>query len=187
MTENGCRVLIVPGLTSSGPAHWQSLWEQQNPNYVRVQQRDWNQPDPNEWLTAIGKAVAAATPPVVLVGHSLGCVAIVKWALAGGADVCSVAGALLVAPADPERGGAPKEIKGFAPMPLKALPFPSIFVASSDDPYSNIERARFFARKWGSKFVEAGNKGHLNSESRLGDWPEGQKLLAELLEQAGCS
>lgn len=186
MTEKACTVLIVPGLTNSGPDHWQSLWEKQNPNYVRVQQRDWNQPDPKEWVAAIDQAVTSAQPPVFLVGHSLGCVAIARWATASGPGVSSVAGALLVAPPDAERGGAPKEIKGFAPMPLKVLPFPSIFVASSNDPYSNIERARFFAKKWGSKFVEAGDKGHLDSESRLGDWPHGQKLLAELLEQLGC-
>jgi predicted alpha/beta hydrolase family esterase len=185
MPENSCSVLIVPGLTNSGPDHWQTLWEKQNPNYVRVQQRDWNQPNPDEWVTAIGKAVAAAPAPVVLVGHSLGCIAIARWAKAG-QGVSAVAGALLVAPADPERPGAPKEIKGFAPMPLSALPFPSIFVASSNDPYSGLERARFFAKKWGSRFVDAGALGHLNAESRLGDWPTGQKLLAELLGNAGC-
>lgn len=40
MTE----VLILPGYLSSGPAHWQSLWEHENPGYRRVEQRDWDFP-----------------------------------------------------------------------------------------------------------------------------------------------
>ena len=36
------------------------------------------------------------------------------------------------------------------------------------------------AQDWGSQVVMAGPRGHLNSESGLGDWPEGRQLLEEL-------
>mgnify|MGYP000182071266 CR=1 FL=1 len=30
---------------------------------------------------------------------------------------------------------------------------------------------------WGSRLIDAGPRGHLNSDSGLGDWPEGHALL----------
>ena len=63
----------------------------------------------------------------------------------------SVAGAFLVAPADvddaqswpPNDGYAwPSSGFGFAPVPLVPRPFPSMLLASSDDPYCSTARAR---------------------------------------------
>ena len=54
-------------------------------------------------------------------------------------------------------------------------------VGSSDDEYVAPERARFFAERWGARYVDAGPRGHLNSASNLGSWAEGQALLEELL------
>jgi predicted alpha/beta hydrolase family esterase len=67
-------------------------------------------------------------------------------------------------------------------MPLPRLPFPSIVVTSLDDEYVSPARAASFAEHWGSSFVDIGNKGHINSDSRLGDWPEGYQLLQKLTE-----
>ena len=68
-------------------------------------------------------------------------------------------------------------------MPLRRLPFPSVLVASTDDPYVTEERARTFAEAWGSRFVSAGDVGHINSQSGLGDWPAGFALLQELRKE----
>ena len=68
-------------------------------------------------------------------------------------------------------------------MPSVALPFPSIVVASSNDPYVYMDRARLFANQWGSLFTPIGAKGHINAESGLGDWQEGQMLLQQLQER----
>jgi predicted alpha/beta hydrolase family esterase len=54
-------------------------------------------------------------------------------------------------------------------------------VASQDDPYVTLPRARAFAAAWGAGFVDAGPRGHLNAASGLGDWPEGQRHLEALL------
>jgi len=35
-------VLIHPGLNGSGPDHWHTHWEQAFPDFVRVQQADWD-------------------------------------------------------------------------------------------------------------------------------------------------
>ena len=63
----------------------------------------------------------------------------------------------------------------------RPLPFPSLAVLSTDDPFCDLERARTMAVDWGAQVLEVGPLGHLNSDSGLGDWPEGRLLLADLL------
>jgi uncharacterized protein len=41
------------------------------------------------------------------------------------------------------------------------------------------------ARLWAARLVTVGARGHLNSASGLGSWPEGRTLLADLLASAG--
>ena len=172
------QVLVVPGYTGSGPEHWQSLWERAHPEYRRVTQRDWDTPHREEWVTTLGQAVDAAGPAAVLVAHSLGCLVVAHLAAR---RTCGIAGALLVAPADVERPDTPAALRDFAPVPLARLPFPSVVVASQDDPYVSFERAREFAAAWGSGFVDAGRAGHINTAAGFGPWPGGEALLAGLL------
>jgi uncharacterized protein len=187
-------VLLVPGLWNSGPDHWQSHWEHRY-GYERVLQRDWDHPVCADWIATLETAVSAANARpgasrLVLAGHSLGCATIAFWAdrflnartHRPPGEAVPIAGALLVAPSDPEEASYPKEPVGFSPMPRQVLPFPTIVVASSDDPYVTMDRAKAFADSWGSRFESAGAHGHLNSDSRLGDWPFGHALLREILE-----
>ena len=67
----------------------------------------------------------------------------------------------------------PESGLGFAPVPRERLPFPSMLLASADDPYCRPERARHFAAAWGSELVEVGPAGHINAESGHGPWPDG--------------
>jgi len=73
-------------------------------------------------------------------------------------------------------------LASWLPIPLQALPFKSTLVASQDDPYCSLERALGFAAAWGSRRVDAGAAGHINADSGLGDWPQGQALLNELIQ-----
>lgn len=172
------RALMVPGLWSSGPEHWQTHWEAADPSFRRVEQEEWDSADRRAWVQRLDDAVRQAGRGVVLAAHSLGCATVAHWAGLAGR---TVRGALLVAPADVDGAGFPLEARGFAPMPLRPLPFPSILVASEDDPYLSMDRARLMAESWGSRLVEVGALGHLNSASGLGAWPEGRALLDELL------
>ena len=72
-------------------------------------------------------------------------------------------------------------VQSFAPMPLVPLPFPSVVVASTDDPYVAPARAEQFARAWGSRIVTLTGAGHVNTDSGFGAWDEGRRLLEELL------
>lgn len=174
----GVSVLTLPGYGSSGPDHWQSLWEERY-GYRRVEQDDWLEPDADEWVKTLDRAVDVAGGPVVLVAHSLGCALAVRWAVRGRGD--RVAGALLVAPADVDSPAhTPDEVRGFAPLPAVALPFPAIVVASDDDPFMDVARARALAAAWGARWVGVGALGHVNAASGIGDWPAGHRLLDEL-------
>lgn len=179
-------VITVPGLNGSGPSHWQSLWERERRDTVRADLGTWNTPHRNSWVTRLDQAIRQAQAPVVLVAHSLGCVAVAWWAaLSPQPYGWPVAGALLVAPADVDRADAPAEIAGVAPTPQQPLPFPSILVGSQDDPWMAADRARSLAAAWGSLYVDAGPAGHINAASGLGRWPAGQDLLDRVLGAAG--
>lgn len=179
------RVLVIPGWQNSGPRHWQTIWEQKNPILLRVQQRDWEFPRREWWLQRISEEVRQAPGPIVFVAHSLGCIAVAHWCQLAPAEVGKIKGALLVAPADLDREDAPSETKDFAPVPQRLLPFPSIVVASSNDPFCSMDRAQALARNWGSRLVDIGPAGHINGDSGLGDWPEGKRLLTHLVQGVG--
>jgi predicted alpha/beta hydrolase family esterase len=172
------RVLILPGLGGSGPAHWQTLWEQQY-GYTRVHQDDWDRPNRDAWLARLQAVVDEQTAPVVLAAHSLGAILTVHFAAR--ARPGQIAGALLVAPADVEDCRCtPDETRSFAPVPQQRLGFPATLVASRDDPYVAFERATQFARAWGAELHDAGAVGHINADSGLGSWTAGQRLLEAL-------
>jgi len=175
-------VLIIPGWNDSGPGHWQTLWERANPGWTRVEQADWDHPDPAEWIATLDRAVKAAAAAPLLVAHSLGALAVAAWAAAR--PDARVAGALLVAPADVERADAPAELRPFAPVPMERLPFPSILVASRDDPHLAWSRAEALAAAWGARLHDAGLAGHLNADAGFGPWPGGERLLAELASES---
>jgi predicted alpha/beta hydrolase family esterase len=177
------RLLILPGLGGSGPAHWQTRWEECLPGCTRVQQRDWDQPRLEAWLTSADEAIARAEGRVVLVAHSLACQLVAHGA--GRPAWSRVAAALLVAPADVEsEAHTPPETRNFAPVAGGPLPFPAVIVASSNDPYVTLERAQQFAARWGAELVEVGALGHINAASGLGDWAEGRRLLERLIARA---
>jgi predicted alpha/beta hydrolase family esterase len=171
-------ILIVPGRGGSGPEHWQSLWTDKY-SARRVEHREWNAPIASEWINAFDATLAACPAPPVIVGHSLGCILIAHWAVQ---HFRQVKAAMLVAPPDVESDShtAP-EAHVFRPIPMRLLPFPSVVVASSNDPRCNINRARFFAKAWGADFRDVGEKGHINVASGLGPWAEGEQILTDLL------
>lgn len=169
--------IIVPGWKNSGPDHWQTQWEQKLPHCARVAQPEWDHPEPRVWHGAVAGAVDAASGPVLLIAHSLGCLAVAALPVA---LHVRVAGALLVAPADVEREDVPNALKAFAPISANSLGFQSVVVASEDDPHCAPARAQHLAQAWSSRLVIACHAGHINVASGHGAWPEGLKLLMAL-------
>lgn len=173
--------LNVPGLGGSGPAHWQTLWEERHSGFRRVRQENWDDPVRRHWVGALHEAIVSSDGPVILVAHSLGCLTVAWWA----AEIAQgygrpVAGALMVAPPEVHGPDAHPLLRRFAPLPLQPLPFPSILVASRNDDYATIEQSRRMAGTWQSRFVDVGERGHINAASGLGGWEEGRALLDDL-------
>ncbi|MEO6528718.1 MAG: alpha/beta hydrolase [Gemmatimonadaceae bacterium] len=173
--------LLLPGLSNSGPEHWQSHWERTDSACRRVVQTEWEMPRCADWVETLTAAIDSTNGAVVLVAHSSSCALVAHWTRAVSAErLARVRGALLVAPSDPEGPNYPAGPTGFAPMPQTPLPFPSIVVASTDDEYVTPAQARAYAAAWGSVYVEIGAAGHINSASGLGAWPAGHTLLEQL-------
>lgn len=172
------RVLVVPGWHGSGEGHWQSRWERQYPFMERVEQEDWERPDLPIWSAQLRKVLKQSSRPTLVVAHSFGCLATVHCAQEGEP---ALAGALLVAPADPARFGATELLRN------ATLNCPAITIGSLDDPWMDAKRALQWASAWNSRFVSAGCAGHINAESSLGDWPFGLGLLRELLAAVRAS
>jgi predicted alpha/beta hydrolase family esterase len=158
------RLLIVPGLHDSGPAHWQSWLQSLHRDAVRVQQLDWSQPDLDRWAARIGLALEqAGAGPFVAAAHSFGCLALARH-LAHTPDTPIVA-ALLVAPADPARFGVAHRLGSHA------LARSTTVVTSDTDPWMSAAEARRWARTWGSHVVSLGDAGHINVQSGFGPLP----------------
>jgi predicted alpha/beta hydrolase family esterase len=172
-------IVIIPGWRDSGPGHWQSLWADRIQGAVRVQQDDWISPVRSAWVRSIAQTILAQPGEVVVVAHSLGCIATTHLPPEA---VERIQGALLVAPADPERRAA---LADFAPVPYQRLAYRSVLVASSNDPYCPVRLAGAYARAWDSELVRIQDGGHINLESGHGDWPLGLALLQSLVGAQG--
>jgi Predicted esterase of the alpha/beta hydrolase fold len=176
------RTIIVPGLHGSPSPHWQHWWHMTDRFSMLVDQPDWLARDAASWDLRIARAIHA-NPGALVVAHSLGVVSVARLALAW--PQLRIGGALLVAPADVERGIGGERLGHFGPIPREKLPFPSIVVASHNDPWMTFARARAFAADWEADFVDLGGAGHVNVASGFGPWPAGKALLRELQRKSG--
>jgi hypothetical protein len=174
--------LLLPGWQNSGPSHWQSRWEAVH-GHRRVEQDDWDWPRRGDWMARLDEVLLASPSPATLAAHSLGTHLVAAWA-ARSRHTARVRAALLVAPPDTERVDMPPHLFNWRPIVRRQLPFPSIAVLSSDDPYCALDRGEQLAADWGSDVVHIGARGHINGDSGLGDWAHGIALLDRLGEAA---
>ncbi len=178
--------LILPGYHGSGPTHWQTWMQDRLPGARRVTGIDWESPILSQWAEAARRSILEAPGPVWLVAHSFGCLTAVTASRGLGERI---AGALLVAPADPERfspngvrtGTRRNGQRSLAvDLPSAPLPFPSLVVASRNDPWMRLETVEHWAGLWGSAVIDIGDAGHINIDSGFGPWPQGLALLRAL-------
>lgn len=167
------RVLIVPGLNDSGPDHWQTRWQRLHPSFERVEQARWDRPDLSAWSERLVHVLRRSSRPTLIVAHSFGCLATMH---AAGVGDCRIAGALLAAPADPDKFGVAHLLQH------ATLSCPAIVVGSANDPWMASDRTAYWAGRWNCAFVNAGALGHINAESELGGWPFGLSRLQHLID-----
>ncbi|MEL6289661.1 MAG: alpha/beta hydrolase [Pseudomonadota bacterium] len=179
-------LLFVPGYTGSGPDHWQTRWANHFSNGSVLGDIDYDTPNRAAWTGALREAIFLATRPVVLIGHSMGVATIVHTART--LTDTKVRGAFLVGYADVTANDwIPGGEAEFAPIPRQPLQFPSILVASRNDPYCRYDIADELGGAWGSMVVDAGEAGHINSASGHGPWPEGSLLFGKFLSRLSSS
>ncbi|MDF1749300.1 MAG: alpha/beta fold hydrolase [Alphaproteobacteria bacterium] len=164
----------LPGIGGSGNTHWQSFWEAENESFQRFNPMSWDQPDLSDWVNALQDCVSGVKEAPVLVAHSLACLLV---AHAAPKIARKVRGAFLVAVPDPDAPAFPKEAMTFREVPSIRLPFPSLILASDDDPFGTTDYARRRAGEWGAGLILVGALGHINGASGLGDWKTGRALL----------
>lgn len=178
MLDQMTNYLLVPGLGNSGPEHWQTYFQNSGDNFFRIEQQEWDAPTCKEWIETIDKKVLEFDfSTVVLIGHSLGCSSIAHWATK---FKRKIKGALLVAPSDLEAPQYTFPATGFTPIPIDKIDFKTVVVASADDIWVSLDRAKFFADNWGSEFINIGNAGHINVASGHTNWDEGMSILKRL-------
>ena len=121
----------------------------------------------------------ASPRPLLLIGHGLGATAVVHAAEAlAGADV---RGAFLVTPPDDAALG---RLAGPAwAQPQAPLPWPSVVVASRNDPDGAFKAVAAIAHAWDAELIDAGLAGRLDAASGHGPWPEGLMRLAGFIKR----
>jgi len=187
MKASEADILMIPGYGHAGPDHWQTRWQSKLASARGVEPAAWTAPERDGWVQSIRQAIDAADKPVVLVAHSLGISAALQ-ALPKG-DTKKIAGAFLVSPPDLlqpaqlPKGMTLSQLNAFGPYQRQPLAFPSMLVASQNDPHGSYEHAGDMANAWGSLLVDAGNSGHINIESGHGPWPEGTMVFAQFLSR----
>ncbi|MGT2466023.1 RBBP9/YdeN family alpha/beta hydrolase [Mesorhizobium atlanticum] len=159
---------IVPGYHQiPGPEHWRDPLASRNLSTARRveqaspdQARAWRN-GRRVWLTPSTRPKR----PVVLVAHSLGVAAAVQAIRA--VQEAGRRRLLRHAPPDVARPGNQAEATGrpAGPYSRDPLPFPSIVIASRNDPFCAFEVAEDIAAAWGSLFIDAGEAGHLNHDA----------------------
>jgi len=173
--------LIIPGIDGSCSSHWQSQWEQSRGDCRRVDLGSWNDPEPIRWMARLDDAVRQyRDSSIVLVGHSLGSILVAWWAHHHARSCAAISGAMLVAPCDPD-SMRDERLRPFAPVPSRRLPFPVTVVASRNDPYASFEWTAGLARILGATLIDVGQAGHINRDSQLGAWPQGESLLEAVI------
>lgn len=167
-------IILVPGLYNSGPEHWQSCWHRRFPQWQRVEQQDWSHPDLDKWVQPLLMKLSRVTQPQTLVAHSFGCLVSLYAARQVPDKIRSL---FLVAPADPDILAVRTELV------THAAERPGRILASTNDPYMSMGRLKKFNQFWQLPALILGNLGHINTESGLGEWPEGIALLTNHLQQ----
>ncbi|MGQ1784087.1 MULTISPECIES: RBBP9/YdeN family alpha/beta hydrolase [unclassified Saccharicrinis] len=172
----------LPGLGNSDENHWQSHFEKILPNCKRIEQANWDSPNRDAWVASIEEAtIGLDLSQVVFITHSLGGITLSHWVHKYQKKIKA---AFIVAPPNVESVPPEYGLDSFLPVPKSKIPFPTILVASINDQWSSIEESEKLAQDWGSEFVSVGKAGHINSDSNIGEWAEGQKLLENLVNTA---
>jgi predicted alpha/beta hydrolase family esterase len=169
-------ILLVHGYDGSGPGHWQH-WLNEELGALGVPVEFPALPAPtaperDAWVDALTTLIDAATSPVTVVAHSLGCWAVDHYVARRGSE--RLRAALLVAPPSPYSLFEP--IQSFLPPPQskaawRAVAERTLVVGSDNDDYAAPEEFEDLARALDVSFQLQKGAGHINAAAGFGPWP----------------
>ena len=153
---------------------------------------DTNYPRINDWVAELGRQIGTPDAETFLVGHSMGCQAIIRYL--GTINVC-VGGILLIAAFVSIREGAitddnDKEMMAkWTDTPIdwqnaKAKSGPSVVVLSDNDPYIDVGNAAIFTERLGARTMVIPKAGHFTKRD---GYAELHLALNELLKMINDS
>jgi uncharacterized protein len=177
-------IFMVAGWGGSGEDHWQTRWQSKLSTARRVEQTNWDAPQHALWVNTVSAHLAQAERPALIIAHSLGVYAAVHAVLNAPEMVQkNIAGVFMVAPPALQKIHSIPEIDtAFAHNILHKIDCPAVVVGSETDPYASLSEAEELAHAWQVDFTNAGDVGHINTESGHGPWPEGLMRLAGFLK-----
>lgn len=188
---DGATILFVPGLRDHVEDHWQTHAARALPGSVTVEPLTTDRLSRAARVAALDAALNAITGDVIIAAHSAGCLMVAAWAEAGAKPSARpVRAALLATPADVEQPLPPGypvmadlSANGWLPISRTALPFPTLLVASRNDPLCTFDKAAELAGQWGARLHDAGEVGHLNPPAGYGPWPQALALIEGLVQE----
>jgi predicted alpha/beta hydrolase family esterase len=140
-------ILLVPRAHDEPPGPWSSLADSGVAGVRRAMLPTTGTADLNRWAAGVATSIDACRAPPLVVAHGFGALATLRATFL---FERRIAGAMLVSPADPDHHGA------LARLPAVALPYPTLVVASRDDPTLKLTKAGALATRWGARLVVLG-------------------------------
>ncbi len=181
MRASDLDLLFIPSRGGDAAADWPGRWRAKLSTARFVAPAHPPDAPLAAWAAAVVDAARGAPRPVLFLGHGSGAAAVVEAAPAlGQADI---RGAFLVAP--PDEAGLERFMGARWTNSRARLPWPSVVVASRDNPYGAFDAVAAHALDWGAELVDAGFAGSLDAASGHGPWPEGLMRLAGFLKSLG--
>lgn len=194
------RIFLIHGLRGTPDNHWFPWLEEEIKDLrLKIEVKAVKMPNPgrpilSEWLEAIDKAVGEPSEEDFFVGHSLGCIAIVRWleklntAPDSSATGGRIGGAVFVAGFSGriDIDGTEtfwKEPVDFARVKAAAPLGRFVTVFSEDDDVVPLQKGLEFQRGLGAKLVIEKNKGHFCKEDGVTELPSVFDSLLDMVSR----
>jgi predicted alpha/beta hydrolase family esterase len=183
------RVFLVHGWEGSPDNHWfpwlKAELEKCGFFVESVVLPDAHEPHLTAWLSALSKAVGVPDKDTYFVGHSLGCISIVRYLSKLPENVC-VGGVVSVAGfssdlGSPEISEFTRSDLDFNAVKIHSSGFVNIF--SDNDRYVPLTESRMFAEKLGAYPLFAQGKGHFSSTKKGLELPVAREAVLSLIEK----
>lgn len=151
-----------------------------------------DEPKIEEWIPALAKEISSPDSELCLVGHSVGCQAILRYLETLPAET-RIAGVVLVAPwmeldttTLEEEGEEVREIaRPWMETPIdfskiKTIAGKTTAILSDNDPYVPVSQGDIFKEKMGAEIIVESGKGHFDDFQGMKELPSALKAVEGL-------